>query len=150
MDKLTTREKKFIIGGVIFLTSAILFLINFKDLNNISSVSVFKSSWFLGIGIFALLFPWIDFRINKRVFLKLAIFLFLLRIGSFGLLIHYFGLIAISFFATWIIFIIFNYVKSLNKSLSLKVLYFILITVLSWLYYSYVPVIVWGLLFGFD
>ena len=150
MDKLTTREKKFIIGGTIFLVSVILFLNNFKDLNNINSTNVSINSLILGVGIFAILFPWIDFRINKRVFLKLAISLFILRIGSFGLLLHYFGLIAISFFATWIIFIIFNYVKSLSKPLGLKILYFILITFISWLYYSYVPVIIWGVLFGLD
>ncbi len=144
MDKLTKREKKFILGGGIFLLSAVLFYSNLKSDN------LFLYSIFLGIGIFALLFPWIDFRVNKKVFLKLAISLFLLRIASFGLLVHYFGLIALSFFATWIIFIIFNYVKSLNKSFILKVLYFILITVISFVYYFYFPVIIWGSLFGFD
>lgn len=144
MNKLTTREKKFIIGGGIFLLSAVLFYSNLKSGN------IFLYSIFLGVGIFALLFSWIDFRVNKKVFLKLAISLFLLRIASFGLLIHYFGLITLSFFATWIIFIIFNYVKSSDRSLLLKVLYFILITVISFVYYYYFPVIVWGSLFGFD
>lgn len=150
MDKISTREKKFIIGGAIFLISAIFFLSSFKDFNNINSASVSYGSLSLGFGIFALLFPWVDFRVNKKVFLKLAISLFLLRIGSFGLLLHYFGLIALLFFATWIIFIIFNYVKSLSKPLGLKILYFILITFISWLYYSYVPVIIWAVLFGLD
>ena len=144
MDKLTLREKKFIIGGAIFLLSVILFFLNFKGGN------LFPYSIFLGFGIFVILFPWINFKINKKIFLKLAIFLFLLRIASFVALLSHFGLVALYFFFSWIIYVIFNYSKSLNKSLGLKLLYFILITFISWLYYFYVPVIVWSVLFGLD
>lgn len=154
------REKQFIIGGSIFLVSAILYFFSFKG-------NLFLPSVFLGAGLFALLFPWINFNIGKKRILKIILILFLARAISFipfnggsysvnpetFIRVRFFetlNTILISLLFSWIAFVLFKYIHPLKRNNFIKVISFIFLLLASYGFYKFVPVILFGVIFGFD
>jgi hypothetical protein len=147
---MSKREKQFIFSGLFFLASAILYYLNFKE------SSIFIYSIFLGIGVFALLLPWVNFDIKKKRVMKLAIILFFSKLIylyasiSDTRIIATLGLMLCSFSFTWVAYTIYKYIRFANKNIFLKILLFLALFFISYLFFKYVPLILLGVIFGFD